>query len=109
VAQTREQRIPEDVMGVPEGWDLDGQPFVVPADNRDSLDEAFEAAKYILRFIGGVTWFVPVRQEIKEGSGVYHTVEYAFFWSSYAPPKRSDDAVEEKVAAVEPEPAVVGG
>jgi hypothetical protein len=104
MAKEREQRIPEDVMGVPDGWDLDGEPFTIPADDADSLAEAFQAAQYILRFIGGVTWFVPVRQEVKEGTGIYQTVEYAFFWSSYAPPKKPDDAVEEKVAAVEAEP-----
>jgi hypothetical protein len=108
MAATREQRVEENMMDIPEGFELDGDPYIVPAEERDALDEAFEAAKYVLRFYGGVTWFVPVRVEVKPGTGIYRTVEYAFFWNSYVPPKKADEAIEEKVAHAERETVEVG-
>lgn len=93
MAQDRQTRIPEEELGIPEPWEIDGDPFTVPADEPDQLEDALQGAKHILRLIGGAVTILPIRRQL--GGDAYVTTEYLFKWNSYVPPVR-EQPVEEQ-------------
>lgn len=102
MAKDRETRIPEQFDPVPAGWELNGEPVRVDAEDEDQLAKAVWDAVTIMRYIGGAVTMLPIRVELAPGTDIYKTVEYAFKWNSFVPPARPEPKPE-PVAEAEPE------
>lgn len=98
----RETRIPEEEFAVPGGWDVDGDPIMVPAGATDQLYAALEDAATIVRHIGGAVTIAAVREKLAEG--VFVTREYAIRWSSFVPAVEPEIPVAENVSEEPAEP-----
>jgi hypothetical protein len=111
MAKDRQTRIPETDPDAssPERWELDGEGFTVTnpemvygndrEEAEDDLARALYEATVVLRRIGGVVSFAPVRVEL--APEIFVTTEYAMRWNSYSPPVR-EVAPPEAEEVVEP-------
>lgn len=96
---------------IPAGWEPDGAPIEVSAQNEQDVFNTLLEAAAVLKRVGGTLAVLAVRKEI--APGLWVPDRYVFKWESFAPgiplPQQREQEPEplahEADAELEPEPA----